>query len=512
MGGNAEASGPDFSKGVNAADLPEGSTLAGRVGEEAVLLSRFDGEFFAVSGACTHYGGALGEGVSHGESVRCPLHHACFSLRTGEVYRAPALDPLDRWNVEKDGDRLFVRKKLSQALTPAEAQTSDVKSIVIIGGGAAGLACANELRKLGYAGAITMLSADQDPPCDRPNLSKDYLAGTAPEEWIPLRQEDWYRDNRIELRLGTEVNRIDTEERMVECASGEQIRFHRLLLATGAEPNRLSSPGFDRENVFTLRSLAHARAIVDHAREGARAVVIGSSFIGLEAAASLRKRGVEVDVVAPEEVPFEKALGRELGTFFKGLHEENGVRFHLGCTASSFDGGSVEISSGDRVAADFVLVGIGVRPRIALAETAGLATGNGVQVDCFLETSSPGIYAAGDIAAYPDPFTGEPTRIEHWVVAGRQGQVAAANMLGKKTAFDSAPFFWTEQYGLTLRYVGHASQPDEVHVEGDLDSGRAAVHFRQGGRHRATATLDRDRENLEAELELESAREPACAS
>ncbi len=512
MGGNAETSGPDFSSGVNAADVAEGSTLAGRVADEAVLLSRFGGEFFAVSGTCTHYGGALGEGICRGESVRCPLHHACFSLRTGAVFRAPALDPLDRWEVEQEGDRLFVRNKLPQGAGSAKAPATDVQRIVIVGGGAAGLACANELRKLGYGGSITMLSADQDPPCDRPNLSKDYLAGTAPEEWIPLRQEDWYRDNHIDLRLATEVTAIDPEERTVQCASGERIHFDRLLLATGAEPNRLSSPGFDRDNVLSLRSLADARAIADNAREDARAVIIGSSFIGLEAAASLRKRGVQVDVVAPEELPFEKALGRELGEFLKALHEQNGVRFHLGCTASRFDGRSVELSNGQTIPADFVIVGIGVRPRIRLAEAAGLASGNGVPVDCFLQTSAPGIYAAGDIAAFPDPFTGDPTRIEHWVVAERQGQVAAANMLGKKTAFDSAPFFWTEQYGVTVRYVGHASRPDEVHVKGDLGSCKAAIHFRQGGRHRATATIDRDRENLEAELKLESQREARCAS
>jgi NADPH-dependent 2,4-dienoyl-CoA reductase/sulfur reductase-like enzyme/nitrite reductase/ring-hydroxylating ferredoxin subunit len=509
MGGTAEASGPDFSAGMKLDDIAEGSTMAGRVGDEAVLLSRFDGELFAVSGTCTHYGGALAEGIDTGESVRCPLHHACFSLRTGEVHRAPALDPLDRWKVEVEGELAFVRKKMTEPL-PQQRATTDVRRIVIIGGGAAGLSCANELRKRGYTGAITMLSADHDPPCDRPNLSKDYLAGNAPEEWIPLRQDDWYRDNDIDLRLGTEVTSIDPGARTVVCSSGERVPFDRLLLATGAEPNRLSTPGFDGDNVFTLRSLADARAIVGRAKKGARAVVIGASFIALEAAASLRHRGVEVDVIAPEQVPFEKALGRDLGNFFKQLHEKNGVRFHLGLTPASFDGRSVEISNGEGIEADFVLVGVGVRPRIQLAEAAPLATGNGVLVDCYLESSAPGIYAAGDIAAFRDPFTGEPTRIEHWVVAERQGQVAAANMLGIKEPFDSAPFFWTEQYGVTVRYVGHASQPQDIKIEGDLHECDAAVHYRQDGRQRATATLNRDRANLEAELELESEREPAC--
>ena len=503
MGGNAEARGPDFSNGVKVADVPEGGILAGKVGDEPVLLSRFGGELFAVGATCTHYGGALSDGVVTGESVRCPLHHACFSLRTGEVHRAPALDPLDRWQVEVEGELAFVRKKAMEA--PRPEPTTVVRSVLIVGGGGAGLACANELRKLGYAGAITMLSADQDPPCDRPNLSKDYLAGTAPEEWIPLRPDDWYRDNDIDLRLGTEVTSIDPDARTVVCSSGERVPFDRLLLATGAEPNRLSTPGFDRDNAFTLRSLADARAIVERAKNGARAVVIGASFIALEAAASLRHRGVEVDVIAPEQVPFEKALGRDLGNFFKQLHEKNGVRFHLGLTPAGFDGRSVEISNGERVEANFVLVGVGVRPRIQLAEAAPLATRNGVLVDCYLETSTPGIYAAGDIAAFPDPFTGEPTRIEHWVVAERQGQTAARNMLGRGERFAAPPFFWSQHYDIAIDYVGHAQRWDKLEIDGDIDAHDAAVRFRQAGRTLAVATIFRGRESLAAEVAMENA-------
>jgi NADPH-dependent 2,4-dienoyl-CoA reductase/sulfur reductase-like enzyme len=382
----------------------------------------------------------------------------------------------------------------------------------IVGGGAAGLACANELRKLGYQGSITMLSADKDPPCDRPNLSKDYLAGTAPEEWIPLRSDDWYRDKRIDLRLGVEVTAIDVEARTVQLAAGERLPFDRLLLATGAEPNRLSSPGFDTENVFTLRSLADARAIAAVTQPGKRAAVIGSSFIGLEAAASLRKRGVEVDVIAPEDVPFERVLGTELGTFFKDLHESNGVRFHLGRVAAGYDGSTVTLSDGAKIEADFVIVGVGVRPRIGLAEAAGLTTGNGVLVDEYLKTSAPGIYAAGDIAAYPEPISGERARIEHWAVAERQGQIAATNMLGAGTKFDSAPFFWTEQYGVTLRYVGHAAPADPVKVDGDVAGRNATVRYFEDGRQRAAASLNRDRENLEIELALEEAAASAAAS
>jgi NADPH-dependent 2,4-dienoyl-CoA reductase/sulfur reductase-like enzyme/nitrite reductase/ring-hydroxylating ferredoxin subunit len=505
VGETQTATGPDFSEGIGLSEVPEGGTLAGRVGGESVLLSNFDDQLFAVGGSCTHYGGTLADGVTTGTGVRCPLHHACFDLRTGAALRGPALDPLDRWLVEIEGDRVFVRRKLEPEA--AREQASEVQRILIVGGGAAGLSCAHELRRLGFDGAITMLSADSDPPCDRPNLSKDYLAGDMPEEWLWLRGDDWYSENRVELRLATEVQRVDSAARLVHCASGEQIPYDRLLIATGAEPNRLNLPGFDEPNVFTLRSVKDARALAGHARAGARAVIIGASFIGLEAAAALRHRSVEVDIVSVEEVPLEHVFGKEIGRDLQALHERNGVRFHLSSVVSGFDGRSLQIGSGEPISADFVLLAIGVRPRVALAETAGTKLENGVVVDEHMETSIPGIYAAGDIAAYPEPISGERARIEHWVVAERQGQVAAANMIGHRKRFRSAPFFWTEQYGVPIRYVGRASGWDAATCEGDFESRSFAARYFLDGTHCATATVGRDRENLEDELRLEGRTE-----
>jgi NADPH-dependent 2,4-dienoyl-CoA reductase/sulfur reductase-like enzyme/nitrite reductase/ring-hydroxylating ferredoxin subunit len=502
--GEAEAaSGPDFSAGFPLGNIPENGTVAGRVGDEPVLLSRFDGSLYAVSGACTHYGGHLADGVAEGGSVRCPLHHACFDLKTGAALRAPALDPVDRWQVDVDSDRAYVSYKLKPLSDDTPDLESDVRRIVIVGGGAAGLACANELRRLGYSGDVTILSADRDPPCDRPNLSKDYLAGTAQEEWLPLRSDEWYSDNRIELRLSTEVARIDPEAKTVHCASGDELPYDKLLIATGSEPNRLKAPGFDGDKVFTLRTLADARAIIAQAREGSRAVIIGASFIAMEAAASLRARKVEVDIVSVEHVPFDRVFGIALGEHIKRVHEKNGVRFHLGCVASSSDGKSATIASGETIGADFVIVGIGVQPRLHVARSAGAETDNGVIVDSAMRTSIRDIYAAGDIACYPDPLTGRRVRIEHWVVAERQGEVAAANMLGIERRFDSAAFFWSEQFGTSIRYVGHASEWDQVLVDGDIDAGSFIIRYFNKGEHRASASVGRDTDNLEDELALE---------
>jgi apoptosis-inducing factor 3 len=504
VGDTQSPSGPDLSAGIALADITEGGTIAGRVGDEPVLLSRIDGELYAVSGACTHYGAHLSGGLADGRLVRCPLHHACFDLKTGAALRAPALDPLDRWQVDVDSDKAYVSYKLKSHPEGANDTESDPRRIVIIGGGAGGLACANELRRLGFSGSITMLSADSDAPCDRPNLSKDYLAGTAPEEWLPLRPADWYSDKKIDLRLSTPVTRIDAEARTVHCVSGENVPYDRLLIATGSEPNRLMTQGFDGENVFTLRSISDARAIAAKATPGARAVIIGASFIAMEAAAALRARGAEVDVVAVEHVPFDRVFGIALGEYITGIHQKNGVRFHLGCVASGYDGRAVTLANGEKIEADFVVVGIGVQPRTDLARSAGAEVDNGVMVDAFLETSVPGIYAAGDIASYPDAATGERVRIEHWVVAERQGQVAAANMLGARKPYQSVPFFWTEQFGTAIRYVGRGSGWDKVLVDGDLEGGSFTIRYFRDGVHCASASVGRDKDNLEDELTLEN--------
>jgi NADPH-dependent 2,4-dienoyl-CoA reductase/sulfur reductase-like enzyme/nitrite reductase/ring-hydroxylating ferredoxin subunit len=510
MGGDQkELSGPDLGIGIDEALLGQGATLLGHASGEAVLLVRRGGDVLAIGATCTHYGGPLAEGVVENESVRCPWHHACFDLRTGVAERGPALNPLPCFEVARGGGRIRVgaRKPEVAPAPPAAAP----RSIVIVGAGAAGDSAAATLRREGFAGDIRVLGADVAPPVDRPNLSKDYLAGTAPEEWLPLRPSSFFEEQRIELSLGVRVTRLALEGRKLVLDGGREISWDALLLATGAEPVRLEVPGVGTPgvHVLTLRSLADSRAIIARAKEAKRAVVVGASFIGMEAAASLRARGVEVDVVAPDAQPFARQLGSEVGAYLRGVHEEHGVRFHLGQTVASVEPGRVTLSGGDRLDADLVVVGIGVRPNVALAESAGLALDRGVLVDAHLQTSAPGVWAAGDIARYPYAPTGERVRIEHWAVAQRMGRIAALNMLGRRTPFASAPFFWSVHYDVQLSYVGHAESWDRADIHGALAARDATIAYRRGGKTLAVATIGRDHTCLEAELALERGDEAA---
>jgi apoptosis-inducing factor 3 len=497
---------PDFTQGVAVSRVTPGGSLLGRMGDDDVLLAHAGNDWFAVGADCTHYRGPLAEGLIVDDTVRCPLHHACFSLRTGEALRAPALDPIPCWRVERHGTMVFVREKLSpsQRSSPAIVEKGRVpSSIVIIGGGAAGLAAADMLRREGYSGAVTIITADQDPPVDRPNLSKDYLAGEAQDDWIPLWPPELYSDRHIDLLLRRRVTSIDPLARTVRLDDGSSREFGALLIATGADPLRLRLSGASAPDVLYLRSYADARAIVERTRTAKHVVVVGASFIGLEVSASLRARGISVDVVAPETAPLERVMGVEVGRFVQSLHETQGVRFHLGQTATAVDGHTVMLSAGDELDADFVVIGAGVRPSTALAEGAGLTLDRGIAVNEYLETSAPGIFAAGDVARWPDPHTGDRIRVEHWVVAERQGQVAARNILGGRERFDAVPFFWSQHYDVSLKYVGHAEQWDAVEIDGSLEARNCTVTYARGGRRLAVVTVARDRESLVAEVQLE---------
>jgi NADPH-dependent 2,4-dienoyl-CoA reductase/sulfur reductase-like enzyme/nitrite reductase/ring-hydroxylating ferredoxin subunit len=500
----AELSGPDLRVGVRLEDLAEGAPLLGHADGEAVMLVRKGEEVFAIGATCTHYGGPLAEGLVVGETVHCPWHHACFSLRSGEALGAPALNPVACWTVERHGERVRVgENRESGPLDDRGRSAAGPESVVIVGAGAAGSAAAEMLRRLGFAGPVTLVDPDAAAPYDRPNLSKDYLAGNAPEEWIPLRPEGFYEEHGIE-RIVADASALDVSARTLTLSDGRTLSYGALLLATGAEPVALSIPGADRSHVHLLRSLDDSRSIIEDAEGARRAVVLGASFIGMEVAASLRARGVEVAVVAPEAVPFEHTLGPELGREIQRLHEQNGVTFHLGLTATEIGESHVRLSDGSEVEASLVVVGIGVRPKLALAEEAGLEVEKGVLVNEYLETSAPGVFAAGDIALWPHPASGGRIRVEHWVVAQRQGQAAARNILGHRQPFTDVPFFWTQQYDLGVSYVGHAARWDGTSASGDLEARDFALRYLEDGRVAAVATVGRDHESLLAEETMAS--------
>ena len=488
----------DLKSGIAIDGVADGGMLAGKVDDEDVVLVRRGKEIFAVGASCTHYHGPLAEGIVSGDSIHCPWHHACFDLRTGAP-SAPALNPIPVWNVEQRDGRVFVTTK--REIPPAAPAKTTVGSVGIVGAGPAGNAAAETLRREGFTGSIAMIGAEETVPIDRPNLSKEYLAGSAPEEWMPLRDEGFYRDQNIEILTGRRAMQLDAKTKTLTLDDGSKRTFDAILIATGSEPVRLSVPGANR--VHVLRTLRDSRVIIAEAEKGKRAVVLGASFIGLEVAASLRAREVEVTVVAPDEVPLGKTMGVEVGAFIRRLHEEHGVRFRLGTTAATFEADRVILATGEPLTADFIVAGVGVRPNTQLAQSAGLTIDNGIVVDESLRTSVDGIYAAGDVAHYPDRFTDNKIRVEHWVAAGRQGQTVARNILGTRTPHTAPPFFWSAHYDVTIAYVGNGAGHDRVEIHGSLNDRRALAVYRKGSNLMAVAAIGLDRESLLIEKAME---------
>jgi apoptosis-inducing factor 3 len=500
-----ELQGPDLAAGVPADGLRENEPLLGHARGEAVLLVRSGGDFLAVGATCTHYAAPLAGGIVVDGALRCPLHHSCFDLSTGEAVRAPAFSSLACYRVEVAGGRVRVAERRHEA-PPKALAASGLSSVVIVGAGAAAYAAADTLRREGFRGKITLIGGEETGPVDRPNLSKDYLAGKAPDEWIPLPMPAG-----VDLRTGTRVTAIDAGGRRVLLADGSTVPWDALLLATGVEVVRLPVPGADLPHVHTLRTLADSKGIIADAAHAKRAVVVGAGFIGLEAAASLRERGVAVDVIDLFP-PFERVLGPEVGRFVTDLHRKHGVVFHIGESVSSISKGAVALKSGVELPADLVVVGIGVRPAISLAESAGLRIDRGILVDERLETSMKGIFAAGDVARWNDPRFGGPIRVEHWVVAERMGAAAARSILGMPGAFRDVPFFWSAHYDVFIAYVGHAEKWDRIDVHGSLAARDATLAYRDGKRTLAVVTVGRDRTSLEAELAFERGDEAALGS
>jgi NADPH-dependent 2,4-dienoyl-CoA reductase/sulfur reductase-like enzyme/nitrite reductase/ring-hydroxylating ferredoxin subunit len=512
-------SGPDLAAGIAESELVAKRPLLGHAHGVPIILVRAGAHIRAVGARCSHYGGPLAQGLVVGETIRCPWHHACFDLRTGDALSAPALDPIGCYEVARRGGRITVGPG-KVPVSPRPPPKSPGK-IVLVGAGAAGAAAAERLRHLGYDGSITLIGNEAPGPVDRPNLSKDFLAGTAPVQWVPLRSDEFYDKLGINLIKGETVVDLDAAAKAVTLGSGPVVSWDALLLATGAEPLRPPIRGANLPHVFTLRTLTDAQNIIMASAIGRRVVIVGSGFIGLEVAASLRARKLDVHVVSRDRVPLERVLGEQLGRFVQGLHEEHGVHFHLGATLQAIHPNTVELQDGRALAADLVVLGVGVQPRTALARKAGLEVDDGIIVNSLLRTSAPDIWAAGDVARYPELQLGTTARIEHWVVAQRHGQAVAADMLGLGTSFSAVPFFWSRHYDVSLRHVGHADSGASIEVTGSLQARDATVIFRHAapaaharrpvkrGRVAAVITIGRDLQSLAVEAALERNDESA---
>ncbi|SDV02318.1 Rieske [2Fe-2S] domain-containing protein [Microlunatus sagamiharensis] len=501
---------PDLTAGVSLSDFTSDGLLAGKVGDADVLLATWtDGlgipQVSALDAACTHRGAPLANGRRVGDSVVCPFHHACFDLRTGEATHAPAIEPLKKWAVTVDGDRVTVAAEPApEPGTPLRVDDDrGVSRVVVVGGGAAGFAAVERLRRIGYAGAITVVSAEPGLPLDRTELSKNYLSGGKQAEDLLMEPESWYAEHDVQTRLGTSVASLDVAERVVALADGEELPYDALVLATGSAPVRPNLPGFDRDDVFVLRDKGDADALLAAAQaaEGdVRVVVVGNGFIGLEVAQSLRQREVDVTVVAPGAVPMRNQLGEDLGRVLRDLHEENGTRFVEG-RATGWDGSALQLEEGDPVPGDLLVVGVGVEPRTGLAEAAGLEVDDGVLVDATFETAVRGVFAVGDIARFPDPVTGKPTRVEHWAHAQRSGALAAMNLLGAQEPLSEPSFYWTMHYGKSFRLSGHAESLEDARADGSAAEKSLLVTFREDGQVVAAAGIGRDADLLRVEDE-----------
>ena len=486
---------------ANVSDLKDGEMKQVSADGTPVLLARVAGEYHALAAHCTHYGAPLAEGFLSGDRIICPWHHACFNAKTGDLEEPPALDSLPCFGITIEDNKILVDlpHELPDRRGPetTERDPDDGRSFVILGGGASGCMAAQTLREDGYAGRIVMITREDRPPYDRPNLSKDYLAGNAEPEWMPLRSNEFFDDNEIELLKNAEVATVDADAKMITFKDGTTLNYDSLLIASGGEPRKLPFQKEAYENVFLLRSFSDADKIIASSQKGKHAVVIGASFIGMEAAGSLRQRGCEVTIVSPDEVPFQKILGDEIGKMFQSVHQQNGVQFRLGAEVSGVEGtgkaDTVVLANGERLTADLVLVGIGVKPATEFLSGITLHKDGGVITDEHLHAHAD-IYAAGDIAHFPDPRTGELTRIEHWRTSLQLGRTAAHNMAGKTEKFAAVPFFWTTQFDVTLNYVGHVRDWDKIIFDGDPADKDFLAFYVKDFKVLAVAGMNRDKQ------------------
>jgi NADPH-dependent 2,4-dienoyl-CoA reductase/sulfur reductase-like enzyme/nitrite reductase/ring-hydroxylating ferredoxin subunit len=473
-------------------DFPPSGLRAVEVAGEKVLLVRRGDEVTAIAAMCPHAGAPLAEGVLHGNSVICPWHKAAFEAGSGKCLEPPAVDDLPSYKLDIiDGD-IFLAEE--QPELPPHARAPDDRCFAIIGAGGAGFSAAQELRRQDFAGQILLFDATGALPYDRTIQSKYVLSGAEPGEKTPLQDESFYDEAKIQRVTGT-VDSLDALKKTILLSDGKTFSYSAALTATGGAVQKLPFPGAGLAGVFTLRSQDDAANIVAAAKHAKHAVIIGSGFIGMEAAAGLRERGLHVTVVGEDSAPFEKQLGAEIGRVYQRIHEERGVVFRLGAKIEALEGETavtgVRLAGGDIIGADLVVAGLGVKPATHFLTGVELDEDGGLIVDAHLK-SADGLYAAGDVAVFPQRGDGKHIRVEHWRVAEQHGRVAARAMLGQDVIYDAVPVFWTIQYMKRLDYIGHGSAEQDLVIRGELRDQKFIAYFLKDGIVKAAAGMNRD--------------------
>ncbi|SAL82202.1 FAD-dependent pyridine nucleotide-disulfide oxidoreductase [Caballeronia arvi] len=488
--------------------------------ETPILLVRDGDAVRAFTAECPHAGGPLDEGAICNGRIVCPWHKGTFDVRDGSLVEPPPLKALTRYDATvKDGD-VYVSLPPAGSGAVKETQHSNERTMLIVGAGAAGAAACSALREAGFDGRIVLAGDDAREPYDRTSLSKFTLAGDMPPDDVPpLLDQDFFAKHGIE-RIESKAIRLDAADKHVELANGQKIDYEAALVCTGGMPKPLDIPGSNLEHVHLLRTREDARAILQSLEGRKRAVIVGASFIGLEAASCLRKRDIDVTVVAPGKVPFAKQFGERIGEMFRKLHEQNGVTFHMNARVSAFRGSNevreVILDSGEKLAADVVLAGTGVGPATSFLSGVTLEDDGGVRVDDTM-LAAPALYAAGDIARFPLPRSDQNVRIEHWRVAQQHARVAAYNMAGSPRKYVGVPYFWTYHYEKTFDYLGHVNEPDSIEIDGDPDAQHFIAYLMKDGRVGAVVACEHDAavcrlaEAMREPLTLDDARRIANA-
>ncbi len=492
-----------------------------------ILIVKTKGKISALGAYCTHYGASLEEGVLHGDKIICPLHHACFNSHSGDLLEPPAFEALPKYNVSIDGDDVSVSlpDELPFSRTPEMSKKENDDFVyAIIGGGAAGYGAAQAMREAGFEGKIVMFTKEDKTPYDRPNLSKDYLEGSAQPEWMPIRPDDFYKNYGIEIEFNKNVKSVSIKSKKIKFEDSSDCKFDKLLIATGGTPIKLNIPGSDLRNIFYLRSFDDADKIIEKIQgmladkqTSKKAVVVGSSFIGMESANSLAERGLEVTVVSLDETPFELTFGKEIGKLIQKKYEAKGIKFKLGRKVKNFTQEEkitfVGLDNNEKIEADLIVIGIGVKPSTDIIDLEKNPDG-GIKVDKTFhivvnsDKAAENIYAAGDVASFFDSKTNSQTRIEHWRTAMQQGRIAGFNMAGVKKEYSSAPFFWTMQAGLKIDYVGHAKKWDDIIYRGNIKSEKFMAFYVLQDKVVAAAGLNHNKELIAFQELLEQDNVP----